>query len=128
MLSSLVESLLLDHLPRDLHQLMRGAESPLAHLAEHLREFKQTWFAIESLDTCQGAVALNQFLHLIMFIAKRGELRKMSYAKHLMRARKIIKFLSHHHSHAPTDALINFVENQGGNFIGLCKYVFQSQH
>ena len=79
----------LDHLPRHLHQFMRGSQCPLTHFAEHLREFEQTRFAIEPLDTCQRAITLDQFLHLVVLIAKRRQLRKMCHTEHLMRAREI---------------------------------------
>src|SRR5688572_30826871 len=79
----------LDHPPRHLQQLMRGAESPFTHFAEHLRKLKQTWFPIQALDARQGAIALNQLLHLIVFIAKRRELREMCHAEDLMCAREV---------------------------------------
>ena len=51
-----------DRLPCDLQQLMRGAQSPFAHFAEHLRKFKQARLAIEPFDACQGAaIVLTSF-------------------------------------------------------------------
>src|SRR6266540_3894449 len=97
---------------------MCGTESPLAYLTKHLREFQQTRFTIEALDARQGTIPLNEFLHLIMLIAKRRELRKMRHTKDLVHAREIPKFLSHRHADASADALINFVEDQGWHFVG----------
>ena len=74
----------LDHLPCHLHQLMRGPQCPLAHLAEHLREFEQARLAVESFDARERAVALDQFLHLVMLVAEDSQLRKMRHAEHLM--------------------------------------------
>ena len=54
---------------------MRRAERPLAHFAEHLREFKQAGFTIERFHPSEGATLIHQFLDLIMLVAKDGELR-----------------------------------------------------
>src|SRR6185503_6508272 len=127
-LITLSKSLPLYHLPRDLQQLMRGAESPFPHFAKHLREFEQARVAIETFDARQGAVALNELLHLIVFIAKRRKLRKMRHTKDLMQAREIPQFLTNGHTHASADALVNFVEDQGRNFVGVRQHVLQTQH
>ena len=74
----------LDHLPGDLHKLMRGSQGPFAYLAKHLGEFHQAWLAIEALDFCQRAVALNELLHLVVLIAKSRELREMCHTKDLV--------------------------------------------
>src|SRR6266508_5101069 len=107
---------------------MCGAESPFAHFTKHLREFQQARFAIETFDARQGAIALNEFLYLIMLIAKRCKLRKMCHTKDLMHTREIPKFLPHRHANAPADALVNFVEDQGGYFVGTGKHIFQTKH
>ena len=39
-----------DHLPCHLHQLMRRAEGPFPHSAQHLRELLQARLAIEPFD------------------------------------------------------------------------------
>src|SRR6266536_1911425 len=102
-------------------------QRPLAHFAKHLREFKETRFTIETFDTRQGTIALNNLLDLIMLIAKGGQLREMRHTKDLMHAREIPKFLSHGHTHASADALVNFVEAQRWHFIGTRKHILQAK-
>src|SRR5271157_6082057 len=99
----------LDHLPRHLSQLMCGAQCPFTHFAEHLRKFQQLRLASEALHACQRAIALNQFLHLIMFIAEDRQLRQMRHTKDLMVASEMPEFEPDYQTDAATDALINFI-------------------
>ena len=80
---------LFDHLPRRLQNLVGGAESPLADLAEHLREFEQTRVAVHFFDAGQGAVFLDEFLHLIVLFAEGGQLRQVGDAEDLVIARQV---------------------------------------
>ena len=107
---------------------MCGAQCPFAHFAEHLRKFQQLRLASEPLDARQRAIALNQFLHLIMFIAKDRQLRQVRHAKDLMVASEMPEFEPDHQTHASADALINFIEDQRWDLVGACQNIFQRQH
>ena len=108
----------LDHLPRHLREFMRGAQGAFAHLAEHLREFEQLRLARQALNARQRAVALNQLLHLIMFIAEDRQLRQVRHTKDLMVASEMPELETDHEAHTSADALIDFIEDQRWDLVG----------
>ena len=107
---------------------MRGAQCPFAHFAEHLRKFQQLRLASEPLDARQCAIALNQFLHLIMFITEDRQLRQVRHAKDLMVASEMPEFEADHQTNSSADTLINFIEDQRRDLVGARQDIFQRQH
>ena len=101
------------HLPEDMCVV-----SHTAHFAEHLRKLEQARLPVEALDARQGAVALDEFLHLIMLVANGGQLREVGHTKDLVHAGEVPELLSHGHADAPTDALVDLVEDQGRDLVG----------
>ena len=91
-------------------------------------QLQDAFFAFQELDLGGGAPGGDVFFDVQVLSAIDGQLRQVGDAQHLVAAPEHLQFLADDAANTPADALVDLIENQGGNVVGLGQHVFERQH
>ena len=104
---------------RTLKNFSRCRQVGVAGVAVHQCQFIYALFAIQTRHIGYRAFIHHLLLNLIMLIAKGSQLREMGHAHHLVAARQMPHFFSHHKTNPAANSLVDFIKYQGGDVICL---------
>ncbi len=107
---------------------MGGAESALGDCAEHLGQFEGARFPGQFGHPGEGAVFLDDLLHLEMLVAEDGQLRQVGDDEDLVGAPQVPELFANRPADTAADALVDLVEDEGGHLVGAGEHVFEGQH
>jgi hypothetical protein len=102
----------------------------LAQCAEHLGQFLHPAIPGQNLHPGLGSSVVNVVGDMIMGIAISGNLGQVCHTEDLMLTlvRQLPQFPADYPTDPSTDALVNFVKNQGGSLVSDSQHGFESQH
>ncbi len=101
---------------------------PSVTCAEHLGQFESAWFPGQFGHPGERAVLFDDLLHLEMLVAEDRQLRQVGDDEDLVGAPQLPQLFAHRAAHAPADALVDLVEDEGGHLVGTRQHVFERQH
>ena len=91
------------------------------HAIEHCGELINALVIIQATNVCPGTIQFDHLADMVVGIGKSSHLRQVGNADNLMVQRHRPEFLTDHLSSASTNANINLIEDQSGNFINPCE-------
>ena len=111
-----------------MQQFQRRLACAFAHLPHHGCQLENAGFTLEGFHLGGGAPGMHMFLHAIVLLAEGCQLRQVGDAQHLVLAGQVAQLAAYHSAHAPANALVDLIEDQGGHLVGACQHIFDRQH